>query len=384
MFRRRNWYYYASLNLTSHSDMTSPTERLVTVSFLILTMLSGLLPGQTVAQTDQRWQALVPETPFDFHNASPEPIIPLRLSKKPWKLCALYPHLKDSYWLSVNYGMAEQARQLGVSLKVFAADGYVDPKPQIQQIQACMSWQADAILLGSISYQALQPELSEIGDKVPVFGLVNNILPDNIIGKVGVDWYMMGLKAGKFLAEKHPQGSKPVTVAWFSSPVNRGGSSASERGLMDALSDSAITVVTQLHGDNDKSVKREMVQQVLDAYPNIDYLVGGAIMAEVAVSELHLRKQQDKTNNTRIVSTYLSHGVYRGLLRRKIEMANSDQMVLQGRMSVDQAVRYLEGKPFIRDFGPEIISLTPDNLDSVILENSLSPANYRPVFEVNQ
>ncbi len=28
-------------------------------------------------------------------------------AKRAWKLCALYPSLKDSYWLSLNYGMQE-------------------------------------------------------------------------------------------------------------------------------------------------------------------------------------------------------------------------------------------------------------------------------------
>ena len=37
---------------------------------------------------------------------------------KSWKVCAVYPHLKDSYWLSINYGMVEQAKKLGITLKV--------------------------------------------------------------------------------------------------------------------------------------------------------------------------------------------------------------------------------------------------------------------------
>ncbi|MGQ7790599.1 hypothetical protein ACULNC_24680 [Shigella flexneri] len=42
--------------------------------------------------------------------------MPLK-AKRVWKLCALYPSLKDSYWLSLNYGMQEAARRYGVDLK---------------------------------------------------------------------------------------------------------------------------------------------------------------------------------------------------------------------------------------------------------------------------
>ena len=38
-------------------------------------------------------------------------------AKESNKICALYPHLKDSYWLSVNYGMVSEAEKQGVTLR---------------------------------------------------------------------------------------------------------------------------------------------------------------------------------------------------------------------------------------------------------------------------
>ena len=38
--------------------------------------------------------------------------LPALAASRPWRLCAVYPHLKDSYWLAVNYGMVEEARAL--------------------------------------------------------------------------------------------------------------------------------------------------------------------------------------------------------------------------------------------------------------------------------
>ena len=48
---------------------------------------------------------------------------PLRKATKKWRICASYPHLKDSYWLSVNYGMVLEAERLGVALEVVEAAG---------------------------------------------------------------------------------------------------------------------------------------------------------------------------------------------------------------------------------------------------------------------
>ncbi|MEY5827227.1 TMAO reductase system protein TorT, partial [Salmonella enterica subsp. enterica serovar Corvallis] len=55
-------------------------------------------------------------------------------ASKPWKLCALYPSLKDSYWLSVNYGMQKAAKLYGVDLKVLEANGYRQLATQQQQM----------------------------------------------------------------------------------------------------------------------------------------------------------------------------------------------------------------------------------------------------------
>ncbi len=42
---------------------------------------------------------------------------------KPLTLCALYPHLRDAYWLSVNQGMVDEAKRLGVKLQIHEAGG---------------------------------------------------------------------------------------------------------------------------------------------------------------------------------------------------------------------------------------------------------------------
>ena len=66
--------------------------------------------------------------------------------------CASYPHLKDSYWLSVNYGMVEEARRLGIALTVVEAGGYPNLARQIEQIKQCTAaGKVDILLVGTIS-----------------------------------------------------------------------------------------------------------------------------------------------------------------------------------------------------------------------------------------
>ncbi|PAR40712.1 TMAO reductase system periplasmic protein TorT [Vibrio metoecus] len=299
------------------------------------------------------------------------------------KLCALYPHLKDSYWLSVNYGMVEEARKLNLDLRVMEAGGYPNHDKQQQQIALCVRWGADAILLGTVSPELYQHDLARYTRSVPVFATVNQLLLDekqqkHLKGEVGVDWYWMGFYAGEYLARKHPKGSGEVNIVALPGPASRGGTQPVMQGLQDAIRDSDVRIIQTLWADNDKELQRNLIQQVLEQH-KIRYLVGSAVAIEAAISELRTLNQSEQIG---LIATYLSHGVYRGLLRGRVEFAPTDQMVEQGRLSVRQAAAFLRAQPYTKQQAPKIEALTPTHLEKKIIADSLSPSEYRPVFHV--
>lgn len=353
-----------------------------------LKLAVGLLAGLMVTTastasaepTEPVWTVQSRQPAFQFEQWQPAEIEPINNASRPWRLCALYPHIKDSYWLSVNYGMVEQARQLGVELQAAEAGGYHHLERQWQQLQSCLAWPADAILLGTVAYQELNDRLQQSGNHIPLFGVVNDLSREGLTARVGVSWYQMGYKVGRFLAERHPAGSKPVKIAWFPGPKRLEDKSEVGSGIESALAGSAVTeVITAGYGDNDRDVQRALLQQLLEQHDDLDYIVGGAVLIEIAINEL---KHRSMAKPPQLISHYYSHGIYRALLRGKVLMANTDQMVLHGRLAIDQAVRYLEGQPFERDIGPEIISLTRDRLSPQIKQDSLSPASFMPTYRV--
>ena len=82
-----------------------------------------------------------------------------------------------------------------------------------------------------------------------------------------------------------------------------------------------------------------------------------------------------------VVSFFLSHQVYRGLKRERIIMTASDQMVWQGELVIQQAIRVLQGQPVPDNISPPILVLTPKNADSQHVRRSLSPVGFRPVYQ---
>ncbi|HCN7082507.1 TPA: TMAO reductase system periplasmic protein TorT [Escherichia coli] len=292
-------------------------------------------------------------------------------AKRAWKLCALYPSLKDSYWLSLNYGMQEAARRYGVDLKVLEAGGYSQLATQQAQIDQCKQWGAEAILLGSstTSFPDLQKQVASL----PVIELVNAIDAPQVKSRVGVPWFQMGYQPGRYLVQwAH---GKPLNVLLMPGPDNAGGSKEMVEGFRAAIAGSPVRIVDIALGDNDIEIQRNLLQEMLERHPEIDIVAGTAIAAEAAMGE----GRNLKTPLT-VVSFYLSHQVYRGLKRGRVIMAVSDQMVWQGELAVEQAIRQLQGQSVSDNVSPPILVLTPKNADREHIRRSLSPGGFRPVY----
>ena len=331
----------------------------------------------TVVRADV-WRLETWSTPFDY--SSDSRIIdyqPTTVASRVWRLCIAYPHLKDAYWLNVNYGMVQEAKRLGVAFTLVEAGGYPNLERQRQQIEQCASEGADALIVGPVSFQGLNQSIVRIAETMPVLATVNDIEDIGITAKSGVSWITMGQVAGEYLAERHPAGTEPVTVAWFPGPKGAGWVDFIETGFMRGLSHSAVEVVVSKWGDTGKEIQRTLVQEVLESHPEVDYIVGNALMAEAAISTLLNRNLQ---NQIQVVSTYFTPAVYRGIRRGRILAAPTDAPVMQGRISIDQAVRILEGRDIIKHTGPQIQMIDQQNWQQIDISDSLAPPSFLPTF----
>ena len=352
-----------------------------------ITKISGLVTGITAiasvaaATGPETWRVNAWHVPFDYSSSSD--IIdyaPVQDVSRPWTICASYPHLKDSYWLSVNFGMVEEARRLGVKLRVVEAGGYPNVERQIAQVKACVEDGANALALGTVSFEGLTPTVVEIAKSIPVIGVVNDIADPGITAKTGVSWITMGRLPGEYLAERHPAGSEPVKVAWFPGPDGSGWVPFVEEGFRGAVEDAAVDIVVTKYGDTGTEIQVLLIEEALEERPDIDYIVGSAVTAEAAVSVLRARGLLGKIG---VVADYYTHAVYRGLKRGRILAAPTDFPVMQGRLGIDLAVRALEGTLNHRHIGPAIELVTDTNIEAVGGEGSLAPASFAPTFIVD-
>ena len=352
------------------------------VAGLVLAAGPALGSGQEAVEepaSPSAWALEVWSPPFDFR--SPTETItyrPLERASQKWRICASYPHLKDSYWLSVNYGMVEEAKRLGVALRVVEAGGYPNLERQIAQITECAQ-DADILALGAVSFDGLTEAVLAISEEIPVIAVVNDIADPGISAKAAVSWVTMGEVPGAYLASLHPAGTPPVKVAWFPGPRESQWAHFVEEGFTEALAGSAVDIVVRKWGDTGREIQLILVEEALEERPDVDYIVGSAVTAGAAVSLLRAR---GLTGQIQVLANYFTHAVYRGIKREKILAAPTDFPALQGRMGIEMAVRLLEGKLEYPHAGPLIHIVEQANLDSFSPRLSLAPADFSPTFVV--
>src|SRR5262245_6961783 len=159
------------------------------------------------------------EPPFNLqrHHVRKE-YTPLARATKPWRLCASIPHLKDDYWLAVNFALIQEGMRLGVRLNLFEAGGYENLEAQRRQISECVRGGADGLIVGAISADGLNDLIASYAERgVPVVDLINGVSSPAIAARAAADFYDMGFTAGRFL-QTSAGARRSVRIAWFPGP----------------------------------------------------------------------------------------------------------------------------------------------------------------------
>ncbi len=351
------------------------SSKLAAITAAVASLSAAAVAGQWYPYKIEVWDS--------FDMASPRHLVdytPLEKASQKWKLCVSFPHMKDDYWLAVDYGAVDEAKRMGVAMQVLEAGGYTELNKQISQIENCVAGGAQAVIIGAISLDGLNNLVGQLADKkIPVIDVINGISSDRISARSLVSFGEMGGKAGEYLVKLHPAGGAKVKVAWFPGPAGAGWVEAGNKGFTEAVKKGAIEVVDTKYGDTGKEAQLALLEDTLTAHPDIDYIVGTAVTAEAAEQLVRDRGLEDKV---KILSYYFTPGVYEGIKRGRILAAPTDSAVIQARVAVDQAVRILEGKDYLKHVGPQLYVIDPSNVNSFDRDSSLAPAGFKPEFSV--
>jgi protein TorT len=321
--------------------------------------------------------------PFnEEHQREQKVYTPLDRAQKKWRVRVFIPHLKDAYWLGVNYGLIDEARRLGISLAIYEAGGYNQLEVQRLQIEESLKEKPDGLIIGAISSQGLNDIVKKASDMgIPVLDLINGMSSPDIAARAAVSFWDMGNRAGLYLQRLQKKRGQRIKVAWFPGPKGAGWVAAGDAGFRKAIVNGEIDLVISQYGDTGSAAQAKLIEAVLDQYAaDLDCIAGTAVTAEAAIKILRRRGLADRI---KILSYYYGPGVDRGIRRGGITAAPSDLTVLQARIAVDVMVRIIEKKAYYKHVAPKVIVVDRNNIRTWDASTTLAPRGFRPIFSIN-
>ena len=374
-----------------HNSTTTPKKilgesvnRFPFLSMLFIGVITLMMAPQAFA-SDKWFPASIDiwEPPFnDKRQRKNGQYTPVNKASKIWKICVSIPHLKDAYWLAVNYGIIDQAKQLGVAVQLSEAGGYDNLALQRQKVKQCMSTGANGLILSSISLDGFNDLIKKyVSEGRPVIDLINGISSDKLSARSAVTFWDNGYQVAKYLVSKHKIQQGKIRVAWFPGPVGAGWVEAGNAGFRHGAREGSIQIIATRFGDTGRESQTKLIEAVLNETTDIDYIIGTTVTAEAAVKVLRRLKLSDKI---KVLPYYYGPGIHKGIKRGYFQAAPSDMQSIQARIAVDQMVRILDGKPYLKHVAPKVMVIDRANIRQFDTSTSLPPRGFRPVFSVNQ
>ncbi|MCI2400946.1 TMAO reductase system periplasmic protein TorT [Aliiroseovarius subalbicans] len=300
----------------------------------------------------------------------------LEKAEKQWHICVLFPHMKDSYWVGVNYGIVDQARNLGVKATILEAGGYTEAAKQVSQYNDCLALGVDAIVIGAISEAGLAKSMAEGKAKGVVQVGVINPMSDVADARIFANYDDAAEAGAKFLVEK--AGGNAMRMVHFPGPQGSGWAEASTEGVERALEGSSIELLEAKYGDTGKSIQLKLVEDALQAYDGVNIVYGTAVTAEVAAQAL----EEAGIDDAQIAAYYSNEGMVDLVKSGVVTATVTESPVMEARIAMDMAVRILEGKDHMVHLFPSMTVVTKENIDGLDLSRSFAPADWNPVYSV--
>ncbi len=346
------------------------------ISGIALSAMLALQAGAAFAADDWTAQLMVDEkNPTAIYKP-----LPAGSLTKPWRLCVAFPHMKDAYYVAKDYGVLVEAKRQNISATVMAANGYDDVAGQIQQIEDCVAAGGNAVLVNAVSKSGLNGMIEELARKgVPVLDLGNGVTTDKIAAAALAQYYYAGATAGKYLAETYPAGSGKKKMVWLAGPAGSQWVEDAVKGMKESIAGSDVELVKVIYGDTGKATQMKLIEDALQTYPDLTIIGGVAPAIEGAMEIVKEKGIKDK----KLIAFYSTPPIEQAV-RDGIVMATvNDNNLLGSRISVDQALRLLEGKLEVKVASRKFSIIDGKNVNTYDRTTLLAPDGFKPVFKID-
>lgn len=306
---------------------------------------------------------------------------PITQVRKTWKIAMLTPNVFDSYWSATNYGQVLECKRDHASLQVFDAGGYANLATQVTQLDTAIAQGYDAIIIGAISATGLNAKIDEaVAKGIPVIDVINGINDPKVSGHALVSFHGLAVMTAKYIIE-HSNG-KQINVGFFPGPAGASWSDEAARGFNETIKGTNVKVVVMRRTDTAQTALLPAEQDALTTYPEINCIVGVDSAAQTGATVV---RQAGKTGQIEVYAFDQIVPVWDGIVAGTIAGSPTDYTAIQGRMSVDMAIRLLEGQKLqpSNRAGPVPEMVTKANAQTLNYADMMGAKGWKVQFTVN-
>src|ERR1041384_4339662 len=265
----------------------------------------------------------------------------------------------DEFYITMNCGAQEKAKELGVTLDFQGPDEF-DASQQIPVLDAVTAKSPDAILIAPTDTKALFAPISQAAANSKIV-LVDTTLadPSMAVSQIASDNLKGGQTAGEELLKLIGGKGKVMVVI-----VKPGISTTDQRGQgfeQAVKGKPGVTYLGQQYDDDDPAKAASIVTATLAKDPDLKGIFAANLFsAEGAASGL---KQAGKANQVKIVGFDAGPKQVEDLKAGTVQALIAQRPADIGKQGVEQALAALQGKPTTKQIGTDFAVITKDNLD---------------------
>jgi ABC-type sugar transport system substrate-binding protein len=286
------------------------------------------------------------------------------------------PELSSSFWISMTYGVEDEAKKLGVNLVKLNAGGDSNVNAQISQIQDLVERKVSAIIVGATNANGVKPIIeNSIGKGIPVVGLSSIPNVSGLSSAISADHYDMGRLQAQCLAKS--LGGKGA-VALISQQQGQSWADTRRRGFIDTLQKEYpnVKVVAESRKQITRNGAINLVEDWLQRFPEINGIYNA--VDDTAAGAWLAIKSAKKEGVVKVTASNLSTNAQQMLRDGELVCTSAQQIVTQGREALRQAVLAAKKEPTKVAIETPSILVNKDNMATLDLSLLTAPADYRP------
>lgn len=286
------------------------------------------------------------------------------------------PDSSESFWISMDYGIQQEAKKLGVKVITASAGGDANANQQISQLQDLMQRGVKGLIVGATDANAVTPVVDQaIAQNIPVVGASSLPNSKKLTSSVFTDNVGMGKIEAQCLG---PAIGGKGNAAMLVGPAGQIWADLRAKGFTDTLKKQfpAIKIVASTRLADNRNAALTITQAWLQRFPALGGIY--SVTDDTGAGAADAIQAANKSGAIKVSASNFSPAAQQLLQKGAFVCTAAQEIVTQGEQALLQAVNAAEKKPVQPVVVTPVIKLTKSNVGQISFAKLQAPAGWKP------